>query len=373
MLSAINIVSFDVPFPANYGGVIDVFYKLKALHKAGVKIILHCFEYGRGEKKELLQYCAEVHYYKRDTSLLNHFNSLPYIVASRRSEELLKNLLKNDYPILFEGLHTCYLLKEPALKERFTIFRESNIEHDYYRHLALAERNFFKRFYFQLEAGKLERFEPAVANASLMLIVSQEDTAYFKKKYPGNKVEYLPSFHANDELSCKTGKGAYVLYHGNLMVSENILAAEYLVKEVFSRISFPVKIAGLNPPEELKNLVGKSKNIELIANPDEKQMQELIANAQVNCLYTHQATGLKLKLLNVLYSGRFCICNSSMVHGTGLEPACIPANSSAAFIAEINRYMQADFTPNEIADRRQLLQLQYDNTAKTAKLLSLID
>jgi hypothetical protein len=49
----LHIISFDVPYPANYGGVIDVFYKLKNLHKAGVKIILHCFEYGRGEQKEL--------------------------------------------------------------------------------------------------------------------------------------------------------------------------------------------------------------------------------------------------------------------------------------------------------------------------------
>ncbi|MFL5752959.1 MAG: glycosyltransferase family 1 protein, partial [Bacteroidia bacterium] len=84
MQTAINIVSFDVPFPANYGGVIDVFYKIKALHGAGVKIILHCFEYGRGEKPDLNSYCEEVHYYRRDTSFRNHFSKLPYIVASRR-------------------------------------------------------------------------------------------------------------------------------------------------------------------------------------------------------------------------------------------------------------------------------------------------
>ena len=38
----INIVSFNIPWPANYGGVIDVYYKMQALHKCGVKIILHC-------------------------------------------------------------------------------------------------------------------------------------------------------------------------------------------------------------------------------------------------------------------------------------------------------------------------------------------
>ena len=43
----LHLISFDVPFPANYGGVIDVFYKINSLHKIGVKVILHCFQYGR--------------------------------------------------------------------------------------------------------------------------------------------------------------------------------------------------------------------------------------------------------------------------------------------------------------------------------------
>ena len=49
----LHIISFDVPYPANYGGVIDVFYKIKALHAKCVKIHLHCFEYGRAEARVL--------------------------------------------------------------------------------------------------------------------------------------------------------------------------------------------------------------------------------------------------------------------------------------------------------------------------------
>ena len=63
----LHIIAFDVPYPANYGGVIDVFYRVKALSEAGVKVHLHCFEYGRGEQ-EILKRCHEVKYYKRDTS-----------------------------------------------------------------------------------------------------------------------------------------------------------------------------------------------------------------------------------------------------------------------------------------------------------------
>ena len=43
----LHIISFDIPYPANYGGVIDVYYKAKALSEKGVKVHLHCFQYGR--------------------------------------------------------------------------------------------------------------------------------------------------------------------------------------------------------------------------------------------------------------------------------------------------------------------------------------
>ena len=40
----LHIVSFDVPYPANYGGVIDVYYKLVALKKAGIDYKIYIYE-----------------------------------------------------------------------------------------------------------------------------------------------------------------------------------------------------------------------------------------------------------------------------------------------------------------------------------------
>ena len=63
-----HIISFDIPYPADYGGVVDVFYKLKALAECGTKIIFHCYEYGRQHSDELNKYCEEVNYYPRNIS-----------------------------------------------------------------------------------------------------------------------------------------------------------------------------------------------------------------------------------------------------------------------------------------------------------------
>ena len=65
MSKTLHIICHDVPWPADYGGVVDLFYKIKALHEEGIKIKLHCFDYGRGKQNELNKYCEEVNYYER--------------------------------------------------------------------------------------------------------------------------------------------------------------------------------------------------------------------------------------------------------------------------------------------------------------------
>lgn len=181
-MKKLHIISFDVPLPANYGGVIDVFYKLKQLHKQGIKITLHCFEYGRGEAEGLNKYCEKVFYYKRSTSVFHQISRLPYIVKTRTSDQLLKNLLVDESPILFEGLHTCGILASKYLEKRLKIYRESNIEHEYYMHLANAEKNIIKRAYYRTESKKLKRFESILSHADKMLVVSKADTDYLKKQ-----------------------------------------------------------------------------------------------------------------------------------------------------------------------------------------------
>ncbi len=368
MQNTLHIVSFDVPFPANYGGVIDVFYKLVNLHRAGVKITLHCYEYGRGEQKELEKYCHKIYYYKRKTSFLKQLSPVPYIIKSRTSEELIKNLLADNAPILFEGLHTCYYIGDDRLKGRIKIYRESNIEHHYYYHLAHAEKNGLKKLYFVTEARKLYSFQSHLANADLMLVVSTSDQKYLQQEFPGKVIQYLPSFHPYDKISCKEGRGEYVMYHGNLSVGENIKAAEYLIKNVFSKISQPVIIAGLNPSSKIYDWAKPFSNIKIVANPAEVEMQSLLENAHIHCLYTHQATGLKLKLLNVLYSGRFCICNDDMLEGTALNKCCIVKNSPEEMITEINICFKMDFSSLMIEERKAGL-FVFDNDHKTKQLL----
>jgi hypothetical protein len=335
-----------------------------------VKIHLHCFSYGRQPVKELEALCEKVYYYPRKTGLISGFSLLPYNVKSRQSAEMEANLLTNDFPVLFEVLHTCYLLNDARFKNRIKIYRHSNIEHEYYLHLAEAEKNPIKKIYLRIEARKLKQFEAIIAKADCILAVNENDASYFRKKYPAAKTTYLPSFHQNNEVNIKPGKGNFILYHGNLSVSENYEAAEWLLKNVFSRVKFKVIIAGLNPPAFLKDSVSKYAHVQLIANPDEKQMNDLIGSAQVHCLHTAQPTGLKLKLLNVLFSGRFVVCNAHMLSGTGLAQN-EGMQVTEDFVNEIDSCFEKEFDQTQLEERKKMLE-RFSNQLNALKLIETV-
>ena len=185
----------------------------------------------------------------------------PYIVASRNSDRLINALCRNDYPILFEGLHTCYYLDHQRLKNRVKIVRSHNVEHDYYRSLASVERNVFKQIYFTREADKLERFEKVLKHATGIAAISKKDTEYLKTKF--SNVQQVSAFHPHEEVEIASGKGDFCLYHGSLDVGENNQAAMYLVEKVFSKCNHKLIIAGKKPSKELKNAVALKNNIEV--------------------------------------------------------------------------------------------------------------
>ncbi len=341
----VHVVSFDVPHPPDYGGVIDVFYKLKALSAAGVNIHLHCFLYGRPAAPALESLCVSVNYYPRNVSKAQLFHRLPYIVVSRAHTHLLDHLARNDHPVLFEGLHSCYFLDEPRLAGRVRMVRTHNIEHEYYQHLAQAEPNIFKRYYYHNEAGKLADFEPVLAAADHIAAISENDRAWFEGRY------------------------GHAFYHGNLSVGENNRAALFLVTRVFNRLAYPLVIAGHRPSRELRDAVAKHGHVTLVADPTHARVRQLLADAHVNVLPAFQPTGIKLKLLSALFNGRFCLVNGMMIDNTGLDPLCEVAESEAAFADAVQALAERPFGERDVKLREEILNALFSNDANIKGVL----
>ena len=366
----VHIVCFDIPYPANYGGVIDVFFKLKALVERGFKVHLHCFEYGREHSPKLEAICESVNYYKRNTTFGKVFKKNPYIVTSRISEDLIQNLLKDDYPIILEGLHSCGVLLDPRMKDRKIFVRTHNVEHEYYRYLAETEKNLRKRLFLKLESRKLRKFESVLAKATGILAISNKDYEYFKQTY--DNVYLIPAYAGFDKVDVLEGQGDFVLYHGKLDISENYNAAEFLVKEVFKGTDIKLKIAGMNPPRHLVKLIAKEPNVDLIENPEDDDLQDLVRNAQINILVTAQSTGLKLKLLNALFNGRYCVVNDKMVEGLDINDLCFVANTALEMKTIVADLMAKPFVEEQVEIRKSRMDAFYNPSRATDKLVELL-
>jgi hypothetical protein len=358
----LHIIALDVPYPADYGAMIDVYYRCRALKKAGIRIALHCFEYGRGEQPALEEVAEEVRYYKRPMRARDVLSTTPFIVRSRRSGSLLQNLLRDDHPILFEGQHTCAILDHPLLEKRRKLVRVHNIEWHYYALLAQRTANLKKRIFFQLESWKLRRFDKKLAHAEVLFCVSHQDLEHYRKLHPN--VVLMPSSSPFELPEATPTRERYAIYHANLSVEENDEAARWILQAFEDHDApMPLKIAGKNPSEALRTQAARLPFCELIANPGHAEMSELIAHAGAQLLITFQNAGIKLKLINSLVSGGVCIANPEMVNGTDLGQFCVLINTKRELASALSKL--EDLYPDTSFRQRFLLENYYpDETCK---------
>ncbi len=369
MAKKLHIISFDVPYPANYGGVIDVFYKLKALHRLGIKICLHTFEYGKGKQTELNKYCEEVFYYPRNSFVKSFLSTDPFIVKTRANEDLIQNLTLDNHPILFEGLHTTHPVLNNLLVGKKIFVRAHNIEHRFYKGLAKSESDVFKRNFFKREAKKLKRYEKVLMITNGVFTISPHEQEYFQEKY-GDKCTYIPAFHDVEIHTKHSKKEECLLYHGNISVSENVKAALFLI-DIYKDSNYRLIIASSYQNEEVSKEISKYHNIKFHHLINDDDLNRLFEKAHINVLPTFQKTGIKLKLLNTLYQGKFVIANDFMADDTGLESLCEKANTKDEFLQKTKEILEIDFVPSILEERKKILQ-NFSPTESAKKIVDAI-
>jgi hypothetical protein len=264
-----------------------------------------------------------------------------------------------------------------VLDERFNsrkkFVRLHNVEHHYYRQLYNCTNATFKKIYYLWESRLLKQYEQQlVHHATAFWTVTENDAAYYRSVFDCDAIEHLPLFLPPWQVTCKEGMGAYCLYHGDLSVAANEYAARWLLERVFRNTTLPLVIAGKDPPAALEKTVTENIHACLVANPSEKQMQDMIEKAHINMLPCFNNTGIKLKLLNALYNGRHCVVNEAMVHGTGFGELCHVVETPDAFKERTEQLFHQPFTPAEMEIRKKTLYNHFDNEAGAKQIVKRI-
>mgnify|MGYP000037952516 CR=1 FL=1 len=165
-------------------------------------------------------------------------------------------------------------------------------------------------------------------------------------------------------------KENFILYHGHLLVSENVKAALFLI-DVYKETDYQLVIASNYKNTEVIKEVLKHENITFNPLTDENDLNILFENAHINALPTFQNTGIKLKLLNTLRQGKFIIANDYMVNETGLETLCEKANTKTEFLSKTAKLFNKDFEVSFVEDRKKLLE-SFDSKNNAKKIINLI-
>ncbi|MEP6647063.1 MAG: hypothetical protein ABJC12_08230 [Saprospiraceae bacterium] len=362
----LHIISFGVPYPADYGGAIDVWNRVRALHQQGVKIMLHCFVYGMFKPHDAIkEVVSEVHYYPRMSWPALLFPGQPYIVASRKNPMLLKRLKDHLAPVLFEGIHTTGFAQDLGGRKLF--LRAHNIEHQYYAQL-VRESQRFHYLFFQREALALERYESNNAMTfDSIFAISKHDNDWFCAK--GSTCTYLPVFHGFSETNLPGGRGKYLLYQGDLSVEINQKSLLEVLKNIPPGDRYPVIVAGRAGEASFEQKLLKYPNLIRESNVSTERMAELIRDAQIILIHSRHPSGMKVKLFPALYQGRFIAANENSLTHTDLDKALHIYSSIQELGILLKKLWPLEFSASHITERLSILSRVPSDAEKAKEII----
>lgn len=369
MSSALQIVVFDNPFPPSYGGVVDVFYKIKRLNERKVDIYLHYFDDSGKKPQELIDNCKAIYVYPRRYSLFTYMSMVPFVVKSRANSKLLKNLEAIGHPVFYEGLNTCYSLQKISSRGLSTFVRLHNIEHEYYKNLGRIESNILKKIFYYIESYRLMLFEKKLVSADCLFAIAPHDYNYFKGVF--NCVKYLPVFQSKTEL-LKTEDRLFCLFHGDLRLSDNIKSANFLLDFFSKHTVCDLVIASSFENKAIINRIDQIANIKYHKILSLGDMEELFKKTSLHILMSFQSSGIKLKLLNALFTDAHVIANNYVVEGSGLESSCHIFESEKDLRNLIKRYFGKPLTNETLVKRKKQLEA-FDTKASVNTILEILE
>ncbi len=331
---SLNIICFENPFPANYGGVIDVFFKIKAFHELGIKIHLHCFVYENEDvSQELLAITEKIYFYRKIRNPFYLFSKIPFGVKSRFNINLLINLKENKFPILFEGLQTTMVINFDNFENRKLFLRLHNLENNYYSGLSNSEKNWPKKLLYFSESIKYKYYLKQINRFEKVFTLSKNENNFVIKHF--NNALYVPVFQGNIPEITLSEFGEYVLFQGDLRIADNWNSLIFFINifKELKQINF--KIASNFKKKNILKIIDKHQNIEYVEIKNEEHFNEVLANAHINVMSSSQESGTKLKLINALFKSRHCVINKNMIDDEKILKYCHVAVTESDFIKNI--------------------------------------
>ena len=382
-------VTNDVSLPANSGGRVDIWRRMRALKAAGAELALVCwYDAGRsaaptaeviGELECIYSVVkiipierSAVELFSRAVNLgrMPSHAAARWVTTDRNGLSTWASTFKPD-AVLLDGLYGGAVAR--WLSDTFVIplfYRSHNVEHAYMRQQFQRADRFKARVGLLANRIGLARFErKTIRDAIRVFDISLDDCATWRAEGYSH-VEWLPPLVDSDFVfrlgQQSPGEAIDVLYFGNLNTPNNVNGVLWLLKEVVPGLKaaqpqINIVIAGSHPVTTIID-AAKRLAVNLIENP--KDVAPLLKNARVLVNPVFAGSGVNIKTVEMLFSTAYLVSTTQGLAGLPVEVTShfYRADTRETFVETILNVLQSGVGPKN-GDREAARQLFFSARA----------
>ncbi|WP_338432727.1 glycosyltransferase [Clostridium tyrobutyricum] len=329
----IIFISAELPYPANSGGRIYTWERLKQLKKNENNIYLYTLveEDEFIDLNELNVVCTKVNTYKRDKSYIKSLINIkkPFSVISRFVDQMyydIKEKINHDNVDLIIIDIPEMLMNCPFDNDICKVVTQHNIEYETFKSIAQNSNDILKKIIYYFEYIKMKKFEEGYYNNNLIqgcTFISNIEFKQFKSKFSNIHSICVPqgydienSIINNTEFINNNIKNN-IIFTGKMDYEPNIQAVNWFCKSILPLIKYKIPnakfyIVGKNPTSEVRRLANDS----VIVTGKVKSVKEYFNKSNLCVIPLKSGGGVKIKLFEALGNGKIVVTTSKGVEGT---------------------------------------------------------
>lgn len=320
----ILVVCSDFPFPADHGGRVDTWGRIKVLAELGWKIHLVVCGKQMPSKEDMdavSSYVEEIKLCDRRSKLADLLHIIPMQAQSRN--ELRHVNIEGDYDyVLLEGDYVYPILKNPRIRHENVILRVHNDEAVYFKALARSTKNVLHKLYYHMESSKFSALQKKMLEkVDKYLFISSKEFESFKKQNPLAKSMFLPPPVTEDTFRESAFQHKNVVFIGSLFMPNNREAIQWYLTHIHPHMlkepDYKFIVAGNSRKQSLSWLEQYDlTNVVLHDTP--KSLDEIYKIGYLFVNPMQNGAGVKLKTIEAIQNGLPVISTSIGYEGTGL-------------------------------------------------------
>ncbi|WP_424767443.1 glycosyltransferase family 4 protein [Paenibacillus sp. sgz302251] len=320
----ILVVCSDFPYPADHGGRVDTWGRIKVLAELGWRIhLLVCGKQmpAEADLKVVNEYVEDIKLCDRRSRLSDLLHAFPLQARSRN--ELSRVSLEDDYDyVLLEGDYVYPILNNPKIRPDNVILRVHNDEAVYFKALARSAKNIFHKMYYQMESSKFASLQKKmVERVDKYLFISSKEFEAFKSQHPAAKSLFLPPPVTKETFGASSFRSKNVVFIGSLFMPNNREAIEWYLGHIHPKLlkepGYQFIVAG-NSRKQSLSWLDPYDLTNVIVYDTPKSLDDIYKQGYLFVNPMQNGAGVKLKTIEAIQNGLPVISTSIGYEGTGL-------------------------------------------------------